>query len=386
MKLHPRTSRLRTETAFQVLARASELEREGRDVVHLEIGQPDFPTPSHICEAAMKAMREGKTGYGPAPGLPELRAAIAEDAGRRRGFSIAPEEVIVTPGAKAIIFYTLQSVVGEGDEVIIPDPSFPMYSSLVGHSGAEPVPLPLTEETGFRFSRDAFRERLSDRTRAVILNTPHNPTGGVLESEDLEVIAEEALRRDLVVLSDEIYINFLYDGVSRSIASFPNMRERTVILDGFSKTYAMTGWRVGYGILPSALVDVFELYNVNIASCTATFSQYGALEAIKGPQTCVEEMVAEFRRRRDFLVSGLNAIPGITCTTPRGAFYAFPNIGGTGRTAETLATELLEQANVAVLAGNCFGQGGDGYLRLSYANSMSSLEKGLERIRGYLAR
>jgi aspartate aminotransferase len=385
MKLHPRTSRLRTETAFKILARARELERQGRDVVHLEIGQPDFPTPPHICDAAIKAMREGKTGYGPAPGLPELREAIAEDAGRRRGLSIVPEQVIVTPGAKAIIFYTLQSVVGEGDEVIIPDPSFPMYASLVGHSGATPVPLPLTEETGFRFSPEAFRERLTDRTRAIILNTPHNPTGGVLEVEDLAVIAEEAVRRDLLVLSDEIYINFLYDGVSKSIATFPNMRERTVILDGLSKSYAMTGWRVGYGILPSTLVDAFELYNVNIASCTATFNQYGALAAITGPQTSVEEMVAEFRRRRDFLVSGLNTIPGISCTTPRGAFYAFPNIGGTGRTSQNLETELLEQAGVAVLAGNCFGQTGDGYLRLSYANSMSSLETGIERIRGYLA-
>jgi aspartate/methionine/tyrosine aminotransferase len=260
-----------------------------------------------------------------------------------------------------------------------------MYASLVGHSGATPVPLPLTEETGFRFSPEAFRERLTDRTRAIILNTPHNPTGGVLEVEDLAVIAEEAVRRDLLVLSDEIYINFLYDGVSKSIATFPNMRERTVILDGLSKSYAMTGWRVGYGILPSTLVDAFELYNVNIASCTATFNQYGALAAITGPQTSVEEMVAEFRRRRDFLVSGLNTIPGISCTTPRGAFYAFPNIGGTGRTSQNLETELLEQAGVAVLAGNCFGQTGDGYLRLSYANSMSSLETGIERIRGYLA-
>lgn len=385
MKLHPRTGRLLTETAFKVLARARELEREGRDVVHLEIGQPDFPTPAHICDGAIQAIRDGQTGYGPAPGLPELRAAIAEDAGRRRGLSISPEEVIVTPGAKAIIFYTLQSLVGEGDEVIIPDPSFPMYASLVAHSGAKPVPLPLTEETGFRFSPDQFRERLSDRTRAIIINTPHNPTGGVLEVEDLEIIAEEARRRDLVVLSDEIYINFLYDGTFKSIASLPNMRERTVILDGFSKTYAMTGWRVGYGILPSSLVDAFELYNVNIASCTATFNQYGAMEAIKGPQTSVEEMVAEFRKRRDFLVSGLNTIPGVSCTTPRGAFYAFPNISKTGRTAQALETELLEQANVAVLAGNCFGQNGNGFLRLSYANSMSSLEKGIERITKHLA-
>jgi aspartate/methionine/tyrosine aminotransferase len=385
MRLHPRTHRLQTESAFKVLARARELERRGHDVIHLEIGQPDFPTPPHIVEAAVKALRDGHTGYGPAPGLPELREAIAEDAGRRRGIRIEPSQVIVTPGAKPIIFYTIQSLVGEGDEVIYPDPGFPMYASLIAHSGAVPVPLPLREASGFRFDADEFRSLLTDRTRLVILNSPQNPTGGVLERQDLEAIAAEARRRDLTVLADEIYINFLYDGPFESIAALPGMQERTVILDGFSKSYAMTGWRVGYGILPAPLVDAFETYNVNIASCTATFSQIAAVAAIRGPQEPVQAMVREFRRRRDFLAAALNELPGFRCAVPRGAFYAFPSIAGTGQSSAELSRRLLEEAHVATLAGNSFGQAGEGYLRWSYASSLPNLEKAVERMKRYLA-
>ncbi|HVR73257.1 MAG TPA: pyridoxal phosphate-dependent aminotransferase [Planctomycetota bacterium] len=386
MRIHPRAAKLQTESAFKVLSRAREIEARGKSVVHLEIGQPDFPTPRHICDAASAALRDGKTGYGPAPGLRELREAIAEDAGKRRGLHFDLEQVIVTPGAKPIIYYTVGSLAGAGDEVIYPDPGFPMYASIIAHSGAKPVPLCLREETGWRFDREEFRARVTDRTRIIILNSPNNPTGGVLDKEDLETIAEEAIRRDIVVLSDEIYINFLYDGDFQTIAAFPGMKDRTVILDGFSKTYSMTGWRLGYGIVPPELVDAFELYNVNIVSCAATFSQYGALEAIRGPQASVTEMVGEFRRRRDFLVAGLAALPGMRCTTPRGAFYAFPNIQDTGRASSDLAADLLEHAGVAVLAGNSFGQAGEGYLRLSYANSLKNLEEALRRMREFLER
>ncbi len=385
MRIQPRAERLQTESAFKILERARELERAGREVVHLEIGQPDFPTPPHICEAAARALREGKTGYGPSPGLSELRVAIAEDAGRRRGVSFDPAQVIVTPGGKPIIFYAVHALAGEGDEVMYPDPGFPMYASVIGHSGAQPVPLRLREETGFRFDPDEFRSRLTERTRLVIINSPQNPTGGVLTAGDLEVIAEEAERRDLMVLSDEIYINFLYDGSFQSIAALPGMKERTVILDGFSKSYSMTGWRLGYGIVPPRLAEAFELYNVNIVSCAATFSQYGALQAIRGPQETVGKMVAEFRRRRDYLVEALNGLPGFRCAPPRGAFYAFPNVAGTGRTSRELARDLLDHAGVATLAGDSFGQGGKGYLRLSYASSMENLEKAVKKMKGFLS-
>jgi aspartate/methionine/tyrosine aminotransferase len=381
--LHPRVSSLETESAFKVLARATELEKSGKEIVHLEIGQPDFPTPPNICEAAIRALRDGKTGYGPAAGLPELREAIAEHAGRRRGTTFKPEQVIVTPGAKPIILYTIQSLVGPGDEVIYPDPGFPMYASLIRHSGALPVALPLREKTGFRFDADEFREKLTQRTRLIIINSPQNPTGGVLTDEDLRVLTEEANRRDLMVLADEIYINFLYDGFFKSIVAFPGMAERTVVLDGFSKSYSMTGWRVGYGIVPPRLREAFELFNVNIVSCTATFSQYGALEAIRGPQESVQAMVSEFRRRRDFLVKALNGIPVLRSLLPGGAFYAFPNITLTGRSSTDLASDLLEKLGIALLSGNSFGGEGEGYLRLSYANSMENLEKAVERLRSF---
>ena len=379
-----RALRFGVESAFQVLARAQELEAAGKTVIHLEIGQPDFPTPPNVCEAAIQALREGKTGYGPAPGLPELRAAIAEDAGRRRGLSFRPGQVIVTPGAKPIILYAIQALAGEGDEVVHPDPGFPMYASLIAHAGAKPVALPLREEHGFGFDADEFRERLSARTRLVIVNSPHNPTGGTLREEDLAVIAEESGRRGFAVLSDEIYINFLYEGSFRTIASFPGMADRTIILDGFSKSYSMTGWRLGYGIVPPSLAEAFELLNVNIVSCAATFSQYGAVEAIRGTQEPLRRMVDEFRSRRDFLVAALRRLPGVRCALPGGAFYAFPNVQGTGLGSIELARLLLEEAGVATLAGNSFGRSGDGYLRLSYASSMANLEKAVERMERFL--
>ena len=295
MRIHPRALRFTKESAFQVLARAREIEASGRSVIHLEIGQPDFPTPSHICEAAIRAIREGKTGYGPSLGLPELRRAIAEEAGRRRGLDFRAEQVIVTPGAKPILYYAINALTGEGDEVIYPDPGFPMYASITAYSGAKPVPLPLREEKGFRFEAREFRSLLSDRTRLLVLNSPQNPTGGILTPSDLEVVAEEARRRDLWVLSDEIYGGIQYEGEFFSIASLPGMAERTVILDGFSKSYSMTGWRMGYGILPLPLVEVFDSYSVNIVSCAVTFNQYGALAALQGTQEPVRRMVEEFR-------------------------------------------------------------------------------------------
>jgi aspartate aminotransferase len=385
MKIQPRAQRLRVESAFTVLARAQELEAAGRPVIHLEIGQPDFPTPAHICEAAARALKEGKTGYGPSLGLPALRRAIAADAGRRRGIAFQAEQVVVTPGAKPILFYAINALAGEGDEVIYPDPGFPMYHSIAAYSGARPVPLLLREEKGFRFDPEEFRSLLSSRTRLVVLNSPHNPTGGLLTAGDLEVVAEEAVKRDFMVLSDEIYINILYEGAFRSIAALPGMAERTVILDGFSKSYSMTGWRLGYGILPPALVETFDRYNINIVSCATTFNQYGALAAIEGSQEPVRAMVEEFRRRRDFLVDGLNRLPGVKCLRPGGAFYAFPSIRETGYTSAELAGRLLEEAGVAVLPGTAFGPGGEGYLRLSYANSLPNLKTGLERMAAFLA-
>lgn len=384
--LKPRATRLRGESAFEVLSRARELEAQGRQVVHLEIGQPDFPTPSHICEAAARALHAGKTGYGPSAGLPELRRAIAEKAGSYRGVRYRADQVVVAPGAKPLLFYAINALAGAGDEVIYPDPGFPMYSSLIAHSGARPVPLPLREERDFRFDPDEFRRLLSNRTRLIIINSPQNPTGGVLTRSDFAVIAEEAERWGFYVLTDEVYLHFIYDTPFESIVSLPGMQERAILVDGFSKSYSMTGWRVGYGVLPLELAVSFDLYNVNIVSCTCTFNQYGALEALQGPQDSIPEMVAEFRRRRDFLVDGLNRVPGLRCTLPRGAFYAFPCVRDTGISSPELARRLLEEAGVAVLSGNSFGLAGDGYLRLSYASSMENITIALERLEDFFCR
>ena len=384
--LHERARQLAGESAFDVLRRAQELEGTGVDVIHLEIGQPDFPTPPHIKEAAVRALEEGHTGYGPSQGLPGLREAIAEKAGSLRGLSFSPEQVVVAPGAKALLFYAINALSGPGDEVICPDPGFPAYQSVIGHSGATAVPLPLREASGFRFDADEFRSLVSSKTRLVILNSPQNPTGGVLEREDLEVIAREAAEKDFLVLSDEIYLHFCYDSPFETIASLKEAEERVIIVDGFSKAYSMTGWRMGYAILPPGLVETFDLYNVNIASCACTFSQHAAIEALRGPQDSVSNMVSEFRTRRDYLVEALNAVDGISCTIPRGAFYAFANISETGMSSAEAASKLLDEAGVAVLSGASFGPCGEGYIRLSYATSMARLEAAVERIAAFLAK
>ena len=382
--LHERARQLAGESAFDVLRRAQELEAAGREVIHQEIGQPDFPTPAHIRAAAARALDEGHTGYGPSQGLPELRDAIAEKAGELRGLSFSPEEVVVAPGAKALLFYAINALAGPGDEVIYPDPGFPAYQSVIAHSGATPVPLPLREETGFRFDADEFLGLVSDRTRLVILNSPQNPTGGGLEREDLRAVAAAAVENDFRILSDEIYLHFCYDSPFETIASVEEAGERVIIIDGFSKTYSMTGWRLGYALLPPSLVKTFDLYNVNIASCACTFSQHAAVEALRGPQDSVTSMVAEFRERRDYLVEGLNSIRGISCDTPGGAFYAFANITKTGISSAELASRLLTEAGVAVLSGASFGPCGEGYIRLSYATSMEKLRSGIERMTNLL--
>lgn len=384
--LHERARQLAGESAFDVLRRAQELEGTGVDVVHLEIGQPDFPTPSHIKEAAVRALEDGHTGYGPSQGLPALREAIAEKAGSLRGLRFSPEQVVVAPGAKALLFYTINALAGPGDEVICPDPGFPAYQSVIGHSGARAVPLPLREASGFRFDADEFRSLVSSKTRLVILNSPQNPTGGVLEREDLEIIAREAAEKDFLILSDEIYLHFCYDSPFETIASLKDAEGRVIIVDGFSKTYSMTGWRMGYAILPPKLVETFDLYNVNIASCACTFSQHAAIEALRGPQDSVSNMVGEFRRRRDYLVEALNAIDGISCTVPRGAFYAFANISETGMSSAEAASRLLDEAGLAVLSGASFGPCGEGYIRLSYATSMARLEAAVERIAAFTSK
>ena len=384
--LHERARQLAGESAFDVLHRAQELEATGVDVIHLEIGQPDFPTPPHIKEAAVRALEDGHTGYGPSQGLPALREAIAEKAGSLRGLSFSPEQVVVAPGAKALLFYTINALAGPGDEVICPDPGFPAYQSVIGHSGATAVPLPLREKSGFRFDADEFRSLVSSKTRLVILNSPQNPTGGVLEREDLEVIAREAAEKNFLVLSDEIYLHFCYDSPFETIASLKEAEGRVIIVDGFSKAYSMTGWRMGYAILPPGLVETFDLYNVNIASCACTFSQHAAIEALRGPQDSVSNMVSEFRTRRDYLVEALNAVDGISCTIPRGAFYAFANISETGMSSAEAASKLLDEAGVAVLSGASFGPCGEGYIRLSYATSMARLEAAVERIAAFLAK
>jgi len=385
MRLAERMNRIAVETAFEVLAKARALEAQGKSVIHLEIGEPDFATPPHIVEAAKRALDEGWTHYGPTQGYPELREAIAAHVSATRGVRVGAERVSVVPGGKPIIFFPLLALLEPGDEVIYPNPGFPIYESMIRFLGAAPVPVPLLEERGFSFDLDLFASRLSPRTRVVILNSPQNPTGGVIPGQDVERMAGLLAGRDLIVLSDEIYSRIFYNGGAASIASFPGMLEKTVILDGFSKTYAMTGWRIGYGVMPEWLVDAVNKLMVNSNSCTASFTQRAALAALTGPQDAVERMVAEFRRRRDAFVAGLNSLPGFRCRPPEGAFYAFPNITGTGFTSRELAGRLLLEAGVAALSGTGFGEFGEGYLRLSYANSLENLLEAVERIRRWLA-
>jgi aspartate/methionine/tyrosine aminotransferase len=384
MKLAKRMDRIMIETAFEVLVRARALEAQGKSVIHLEIGEPDFETPGHIVDAAKTALDEGWTHYGPTQGYPELREAIARQVSETRCIPAGPEHVCVVPGGKPIIFFPMLALIEEGDEVIYPNPGFPIYESMIRFLGGVPVPIPLIESRGFSFDLDIFRSKLSDKTRLVILNSPQNPTGGVIPREDIETIAALVRDRDLMVLSDEIYIRIFYSEPPASIASFPGMQEKTIILDGFSKIYAMTGWRLGYGVMPVWLADAVNKLMVNSNSCTASFTQRAGIAALTGPQDAPERMIAEFRRRRDAFVAGLNTLPGLRCPMPEGAFYAFPNIQGTGLTSKDLADRLLSEAGVACLSGNSFGQFGEGYLRFSYANSLENLTEAVDRMGRWL--
>ena len=381
-----RMDRLGTESAFEVLAKAKGLEAQGKDIVHLEIGQPDFITPANISEAAFKAMKDGHTGYGPSAGLLEFREVIAEHISETRGVEIHPDEVTVTPGAKPIIFFTILALINEGDEVIYPNPGFPIYESVIDFIDAKAVPLPLREEVDFRFRIEDLEASISDRTKLLIINSPQNPTGGTLAKSDLEAIAELAVKHNFYVLTDEVYSRILYEGIHDSLISLPGMKERTILLEGHSKTYAMTGWRLGYGVAPTELADKITQLTINSNSCTATFTQFAGIEALKGPQDFVHDMVTEFRKRRDAIVDGLNAIEGISCIKPLGAFYVFPNVSQLPLSCQDLSDYLLEDAGVAVLPGTAFGKYGDGYLRLSYANSLENIQEALARMDSAISR
>ena len=380
LKLARRMQRLGTETAFEVLVRARALEAAGRDIVHLEIGEPDFDTPMNVIDAGVKALKTGWTHYGPSAGLPALRQAIAEYVGRTRGVSVAPEEVVVVPGGKPIIFFTMLALVEEGDEVIYPNPGFPIYESMIEFLGARAVPIQLREERGFGFDVQELAEKITSRTKLLILNSPHNPTGGVLEEKDVRHIARVIGDREIMVLSDEIYSRLIFEGEHFSLMSIPEFRDRTILLDGFSKTYAMTGWRLGYGVMRPDLATHVARLMTNSASCTASFTQMAGVEALHGDQSSVDRMLQEFKRRREVMVEGLNRIKGFRCQKPRGAFYVFPNIEETGWDSKKLADALLEEAGVACLSGTSFGSFGEGYIRFSIANSIENIQKALERI------
>jgi aspartate aminotransferase len=378
MKLAERMERLGTESAFEVLARARGLEAEGRKIIHLEIGEPDFDTPPHVVEAAERALRDGLTHYCPAPGIPELREAVSEFFERTRGVDYPADRIVVTPGAKPIMFFTILALCGEGDEVVYPDPGFPMYESIAAFAGARPVPVPLREENGFRVDPDELGSVLTDRTRLVILNSPHNPCGSALTRNDLEAIAGALQGRDAFILSDEMYWAIRYEGAHESITEIEGMRDRTILLDGCSKTFAMTGWRLGFAALPEPLVEPVTRLVINSVSCTAAFTQHAAVAALTGPWEPVEEMVREFRTRRDVIVEGLNAIDGLSCLEPAGAFYVFPNASALGGSTKDLVGYLLQEAGVAGLWGTAFGPNGEGFLRFSYANSVENIRAALE--------
>ena len=381
-----RMSRLGTESAFEVLAKAKSLEAQGKDIIHLEIGQPDFSTPMNVCEAAFKAMKDGHTGYCPSAGLPEFREVVAQHISETRGIDIHPDEVTVTPGAKPIIFFTILALIDEGDEVIYPEPGFPVYESVIDFIGGKAVPLPLREEVDFRFRIDDLIDAITERTKLLILNSPQNPTGGILTEADLNAIAELARKHNFYILTDEVYSRLLYEGTHQSILSLPGMKEKTILIDGHSKTYAMTGWRLGYGVAPREIADKITRLTINSNSCTATFTQIAGIEALTGPQTFVTQMVSEFKIRRDAIVDGLNAIDGITCIKPLGSFYVFPNVTQLPLSCEALADYLMDEVGVALLPGTAFGKYGDGYLRLSYANSLDNIKDALSRIKFAIAK
>jgi aspartate aminotransferase len=385
MSFAHRISHLKPEGAYAVLARAQALEAQGREIIHLEIGQPDFETYPHIALAGIRAIATGQTRYNPPSGILALRQALAEDAGRRRDVQFSPEQVVIAPGTKPLLLLPMLALLEPGDEVIYPDPGFPSYAAAIGLVGAVPVPVPLVEKHGYDLDLDAFDAALSPRTRMILLNSPSNPTGGIHPPVTLVHVAGAARRHDCWVLSDEIYTRLVYGTQAPSIVSLPGMAERTIIADGFSKTYAMTGWRLGFGIMPRPLAERLDLLLTHSVGCTATFTQFAGLEAVIGPQDQVAAVVAEFQRRRDLIVAGLNAIPGVHCPMPQGAFYAFPNVQAFGRSSEGLADYLLEEAGVAVLPGTAFGRNGEGYLRLSYANSVENIQGALDRMADALA-
>ncbi|MEV4262852.1 pyridoxal phosphate-dependent aminotransferase [Kribbella sp. NPDC049584] len=378
MKLAQRMGRLGTESAFEVLAKAKALEAQGREIVHLEIGEPDFDTPAHVIAAAQQALDKGFTHYVPAPGIPELRATVAEFLERTGRLRTSPDRVLITPGAKPIMFFTILALCEEGDEVLYPDPGFPMYASIASFAGAKPVPVPLREENGFVIDPDELRSLVTDRTKLLILNSPHNPCGSASTPEQLQAIAEIAIEHDLVVLSDEVYWALRYDGEHHSVLDVDGMRERTILLDGWSKTFAMTGWRLGFGVFPEPLVEPVTRLMINSVSCTSAFSQYAAIAALEGPWDDVDRMLDAFRERREVIVSGLNAVPGVSCVEPGGAFYAFPNISELGLSASDLADRLLDEAGVACLPGTSFGVYGENHLRFSYANSVENIRRALD--------
>jgi aspartate/methionine/tyrosine aminotransferase len=380
MKLAERMSRLGTETAFEVLARAGELEAEGRDIIHLEIGQPDFQTPEYIIEAAYQAMKDGYTGYGPSAGLPEARERFAQYLNDTRGTDYDESEIVITPGAKPILFFAILALVDEGDEVIVPNPGFPIYESVTEFVGATAVPAPLREERQFRLDPEELASLVTDKTKMIIINSPHNPTGSTLTMDDLEAIAEVALENEIMVLSDEPYSKMVYDGEFHSIAEVDGMKDLTILLDGFSKTYAMTGWRLGYAAMQPDLAAQIAKLQTNSNSCTTTFVQVAGMAAYDGPQDESEAMMAAFEERRDVMVDGLNQLPGVSCLSPGGAFYVFPNVTETGIDSQELASRCLEEAGVAVLSGTAFGKYGDGYLRLSSANNLDNINEALERL------
>lgn len=386
MRLAGRMQRLGTETAFEVLAKAKALEAQGRDIVHLEIGEPDFATPAPIIEAATRAIADGYTHYTPAAGLPSVRETVAEYVSRTRGIDAHADEVVITPGAKPIMFFSILALLDPGDEAIYPDPGFPIYESMIRFTGATPVPVRLSMENEFAFDPDELLERVTDRTRLVILNSPQNPTGGVLPAQALERVARGLVDRDVTILSDEVYSEMLYGEGHVSISRFEGMREKTIILDGWSKTYAMTGWRLGFGVMPRRLAHEVTKLQINSTSCAPGFSQIAGAAAMRMDRGPVHEMVREFQRRRDAIVDGLNGVAGFECLRPRGAFYVFPRITGTGLTSKQLETRLLEEAGVAALAGSSFGPGGEGFLRFSYATSIEQIEDALDRIRKLIGR
>jgi aspartate/methionine/tyrosine aminotransferase len=380
LRLARRMSRLGTETAFEVLVRAKALERQGKDIVHLEIGEPDFDTPANIVQAAIEALRQGYTHYGPSAGLPELRQTIADYIAATRGVKTSPDEVVVVPGGKPIIFFTILALIDEGDEVIYPNPGFPIYESMINYMGGKAVPIQLREEMDFRLDVNELPGLITDRTKLIIINSPQNPTGGVLSKADIEGVAAAIGDRNIMVLSDEIYSRLIFEGEDYSISAVPGFKDRTIILDGFSKTWAMTGWRMGYGVMRADLAAHIARLMTNSNSCTASFSQRAGIEAITGDQSAVDRMNAEFRRRRDAFHERINRIKGFSCRLPKGAFYMFPNIQKTGWPSKKLADALLEQAGVAALSGTAFGAFGEGYLRFSVANSIENIHKALDRV------